>query len=118
MSLVLPVFPLLRPEIPVAIPLRPLNPGLNLLAVEESGLAIFVVRDAVKIEPAADEFNLRVTRNHPSQFVDVNPVFLRAEGGAFRAGSVLSVSHWSMTSSCLTIPARISGIIATLICST
>lgn len=81
MLIVLTVLPLLGPEIPIAIPLRPLNPGLNLLAAEESGLARFVVRDAVEIELVSDEFNLRVTRNHPSQFVDVNPVFLRAEGG-------------------------------------
>ena len=38
------------------------------------------MRDSVKIQPAADEFNLRVTRDHPQQFVDVNPVLLRAEG--------------------------------------
>lgn len=79
-SLILPVLPLLGPEIPVAIPLRPLNPGLNLLTAEESGLTILVVRDAVEIEPTADEFYLRVTRNHPPQFVDVNPILLRAEG--------------------------------------
>ena len=73
------IFSLLRPEITVAIPLSPLYPGLNLLAAEESGLARLVVRDAVEIEPAADEFNLRVTRNHPPQFVNVNPILLRAE---------------------------------------
>ena len=73
------IFPLLRPEIPVPIPLRPFDPGFNLLTVEESGLTRFVVRDAVEIQPATDELKLRVTRNHPLQFVDVNPILLRAE---------------------------------------
>ena len=80
MLIVLTVLPLLRPEITVAIPLRSLNPGLNLLTSEESRLARLVVGNAVEIEPAADEFNLRVTRNHPPQFEDVNPILLRAEG--------------------------------------
>lgn len=80
MLIILPVLPLLRPEIAVAIPLRPFNPGLNLLAAEESRLARLVVGNAVEIEPAADEFNLRVTRDHPPQFIDVNPILLRAEG--------------------------------------
>jgi len=79
-SILFLVLPLLRPEIPVAIPLRPLDPCLNLLAAEESRLTRFVVRDAVEIQPAADELNLRVTRDHPPQFVDINPILLRAEG--------------------------------------
>lgn len=74
------ILPHLRPEIPVAIPLRSLNPGFNLLAAEKSRLARLVVGNAVEIEPAADEFNLRVTRDHPPQFIDVNPILLRAEG--------------------------------------
>ena len=67
--LFLPVLPLLRPEVPVAIPLRPFDPSLNLLAAEESCLARLVMRNAVEIQPAADEFNLRVTRDHPPQSV-------------------------------------------------
>lgn len=34
----------------------------------------------MEIEPAADEFNLRVTGNHPPEFIDVNPILLRADG--------------------------------------
>ncbi len=80
MLIVLSVLPLLRPEIPVAIPLRPLDPGLNLLTAEDSRPTRFVVRNTVEIQPAADEFYLRVTRNHPPQFTDVNPILLWAEG--------------------------------------
>ncbi len=79
-SVLLLILSLFRPKIPIAIPLRPLDPGFNLLTAEESRLARLVVRNAVEIQPAADEFNLRVTRNHPPQFVDVNPILLRAEG--------------------------------------
>ena len=42
------ILPLLRPEIPVAIPLRSLNPSFDLPAAEESRLTRFVVRDASK----------------------------------------------------------------------
>ncbi len=49
MLIVLTVLPLLGPEIPIAIPLRPLNPGLNLLTAEESRPTRFVVRNAVEI---------------------------------------------------------------------
>lgn len=31
-------------------------------------------------EPAAYEFNLRVIWNHPPEFIDVNPILLRADG--------------------------------------
>lgn len=80
MLIVLSVLPLLRPEIPVAIPLRPLDPGLNLLTAEEGSPAGLVVGDAVEVEPAADEFDLRVTGNHPPEFIDVNPFLLWADG--------------------------------------
>ena len=69
----------LRPEVAKAIPLRPLDPGLNLLTAEEGSPAGLVVGDAVEVEPAADEFNLRVTGNHPPEFIDVNPILLRAD---------------------------------------
>ena len=64
MSFSILVLSLLRPEVAKAIPLRPLYPGLNLLTAEEGSPAGLVVGDAVEVEPAADEFNLRVARNH------------------------------------------------------
>lgn len=67
-SLLLPVLPFLGPVIADAIPLRPLHPGLNLLAAEEHGLAGLVVGNAVEIEPAADCLQLGRTRNQPTQF--------------------------------------------------
>lgn len=39
-----------------------------------------VVGDAVEVEPAAHEFYLRFTGNHPPEFIDVNPILLRADG--------------------------------------
>lgn len=33
----------------------------------------------MEVEPAADDFDLRVAGNHPPEFVDVNPIFLRAD---------------------------------------
>lgn len=74
------VLSLLRPEVAKAIPLRPLNPGLDLLTAEKGSPAGLVEGDAVEVEPAADEFNLRVAGNHPPEFVDVNPILLRADG--------------------------------------
>jgi len=80
LSFIVLILPLLRPEVAKTIPLRPLYPGLDLLTAEEGSPAGLVVGDAVEVEPAADEFNLRVTRDHPSQFVDVNPVLLCVDG--------------------------------------
>ena len=80
MSFIVLILPLLRPEVAKTIPLRPLYPGLDLLTAEEGSPAGLVVGDAVEVEPAADEFNLRVAGNHPPEFVDVNPVLLRADG--------------------------------------
>ena len=74
------ILPLLRPEIPVPIPLRPLYPGFNLLTAEEGSPAGLVVGDTVEVKSAADEFNLRVAGNHPPEFIDVNPILLRADG--------------------------------------
>lgn len=33
----------------------------------------------MEVKPAANEFNLRVTGNHPPEFIDVNPILLRAD---------------------------------------
>ena len=74
------ILPFLRPEIAKSIPLRPLYPGLDLLTAEKGSPAGLVVGDAVEVEPAADEFNLRVAGNHPPEFIDVNPILLQADG--------------------------------------
>ena len=79
MSFIVLILPLLRPEVAKSIPLRPLYPVLNLLAAEDGSPAGFVVGNAVEVEPAADELNLRVTGNHPPEFIDVNPILLRAD---------------------------------------
>ena len=80
MSFSILVLSFLRPEVAKSIFLRPFYPGLDLLTAEKGSPARLVVGDAVEVEPAANEFDLRVTGNHPPEFVDVNPILLRADG--------------------------------------